>query len=537
MRRMAAARPVIESVNIPAPIGGLNTIAAGSSMPATDCVQLYNMVAAEYGLRSRFGSREWVTGCTGLADNQIRTMLPFTGSAKNGAQDKVFAVTSTGIWDVTASSATPSQVVVFPIQSGDAGKGICHGYVNAAGHWLLYCDEENGYHTYSEASGTWTVVALGGGATEISGVDPAGFAFVMSWKSRLWFVAKDTADVWYLAAGAIYGAATKLSIKAQFRAGGPIIGLWNWTLDGGIGIDDYLVAVSGGGDVAVYKGSDPSSATTFSLNGTWSAGAVPAGRHIASNFGGDLLLLTKSGIRPLSQLVSGGEGSGTYLTAKIANLFNARMLDRSELPGWAIHLHPEDNALIVTVPTTDGANCEQLTFSLWNKSWSSYRDLPLYCACVFGKKLYMGDVDGRVLINDGYIDGVTLADPNAFTVIQWALLTAFQNLGSARMKKVEMLRPTLLCEGSAPTYDVRAKYRYDFSELAPVTDVVPPGGASAWDAAIWDSSVWGGDYQASQSARGAAGMGVDVAVAIRGTAKSRTVLVGFDVMFQQGGLL
>lgn len=527
----------MQAAYIPAPMGGLNTIAAGTAMPEGDCVQLWNMVNGEHGLRSRLGTREWCTGLTGTLDNQVRSELPFAGSSADGTDDKLFATTSTGIWDVSSSSASPTQVLAFTSATGDAGYGVCHAMVTAAGHFLLYADEENGYHVYTSSTDTWAKVALGGGGTEVSGVDPGELCFVMVWKSRVWFVQRDTTKAWYLAAGSIYGTATALDLdrSAQFRAGGELVGLWNWTLDGGIGIDDHLVCVSRGGDVAIYQGSDPSDAATFALRGTWSVGAFPAGRRVATNLGGDLLLLSKSGVRQVSQLVTGGEGSGVYQTAKIANLFNSLTLTRSELPGWALYLHPEDNALIVAVPTTSGNDTEQLSQSLWSRGWSRYRDLPLFSAAVWGKKLFLGTADGRVLVNDGYVDGVTLADPSSYTPVQWSLLTPFRNLGNGRQKQVQMIRPTLLAESTSVFYEAEARYKYDLSEIDDVALGTTYG--DVWDTGVWDTATWSSDYQPTQSATGAAGMGVDVAIALRGTATSRTVLVGMDVLFTQGGFL
>lgn len=537
MMAMPAPQPSLEAVTIPAPIGGLNTIAAGTAMPEGDCPQLFNLVSGEHGLRSRLGSREWCTGLTGALNPEVRTVMPFTGSSANGTKNRLYACTSTGIWAVSSSSAAPSQVLTFGTQTGDAGWGICHAMVTSAGHFLLYCDEENGYHVYTESTDTWAKVAMGGGAGQVSGVDPSTLCFAVVWKSRVFFVEKNTTKAWYLSAGAVYGAATALDLdrSAQFRAGGPLVGLWNWTLDGGIGIDDHLVGVSQGGDVAVYSGTDPASANTFALRGTWGVGALPAGRRIATSFGGDVLLLTKAGIRPLSQLVSGGDGSGVYQTAKIANLFNNLTLLRSDLLGWALYLHPEDNSLIVAVPTESGAATEQLVQSLWNRSWSRYRDLPLYSAAVWNKKLYFGTVDGRVLVNDGYVDGVTLADPTAYTAVQWALLTPFRNYENGRQKQVQMIRPTILSESGRPAYQAQARYSYDLRELSDVSTPSPSG--DTWDSALWDVASWAGDYVSTQMPTGGAGMGVDFAVAMRGTATARTVVVQADVLFQQGGFL
>lgn len=536
-RRRVAARPAtVATTHMPAPTGGLNTLDAAGAMPPEDCIALWNMVPAEYGLRSRLGSREWVTGLDGGAGGLVRSILPFTGSTR--AADRLFAVTPTGIWDVSASTAAPTRVLTFVTPDAElgAGYGVAHAYVTAAGHFLLYGDELNGYHVYSESSASWARVTAGAGAGQVSGVDPGALPFVTVWKSRVWLVEQASARAWYLDAGAIYGAATAFNFGQQFRKGGGLIGLWSWTVDGGQGLDDYLVAISAGGDLVVYQGSDPSSASTFGLKGIWSLPGLPAGRRIATQLGGDLLVLTKSGIRPLSQLVVGGEGEGQYLTAKVSNLVNRLMLTRSGFRGWSMHLHPEDNTLLVLAPTTEGAATEQLVMALWNKAWSRYRGLPMLSAGTWGGKFYAGTPDGRVLVHDGYVDGVRLADANAFTPVQWSLLSSFQTLGNARFKRVQLIRPTLLSEGAQPNYAVQARYRYDFAEAPSVSGTVRASG-SAWDAGLWDVARWAGEYQASQSLGGATGLGTEVAIAVRGQATSRTVLVGMDIAFDQGGFL
>jgi hypothetical protein len=222
----------IQSFYLPGPSGGLNTISPGHMLPEGDCLRCFNLIAGEHGLRSRLGEREWCTGLTGGLTNEVRTLIPYIGSAANGTSNRLFACTSTGIWDVSASSTSPTQLVAFATTSEDAGFGICHAMVTAGGHFLLYCDEENGYHVYTEATDTWAKVAAGAGAGQLAGVDPANVVFVTVWKSRVWFVEKNSARVWYLPAGTIYGTAQKLDLdkSAQFRGGGPVVGLWNWTL-------------------------------------------------------------------------------------------------------------------------------------------------------------------------------------------------------------------------------------------------------------------------------------------------------------------
>jgi hypothetical protein len=360
----------------------------------------------------------------------------------------------------------------------------------------------------------------------------------MGWKNRLWFVEKDTASAWYLDIGAVTGAAVKFNFGARFKAGGDLRGLWSWTYDGGSGIDDALVAVSGGGDVVVYKGTDPSDAATFALSGVWYAGAVPAGRKLCTDFGGDLLFMSSTGIQSMSKLVSGGSAySSQYETARIGNLFNQLQASSSSLRGWSMRIHPKDAALMTIVPVSLGQQTQQLVMSLSTKGWHQYRDMPMgVCAEPWGGTLYFGTEDGRVCFNDGDVDGVLLADPSSFSPVYWSALTGFTNLGSPRQKQVHFIRPTILSQGGNIPHEVAARYRWDLTEIPSITST-PSAGGSLWGTALWDQSVWGGSYSSQQRVAGAYGIGPEVAIAIRGASSSRMTLTGIDVNWEGGGFL
>lgn len=572
--------------HIPAPTGGLNTLAAASAMPDGQCPILINMVGGEYGLRARLGEQEWVTGLGGLP---VRSMLAYKGSAQSGANDRLFAVTAEGIWDVTSSTDSPSLEATFSAATDDSGYGVAHAIVTSGGHFLLYCDEEYGYYVYAETGDTWTrVVATatnawqnthgytagdyvlndsgktyvctqsgtsagsggptgtGTGITDgtctwdyvqavLSGVSPANLVHVTVHKNRVWFTERGSGRAWYLALASIFGTATSFNFGAQFRSGGHLVGLWKWTLDGGAGIDDHLAAIGGGGDVVVYAGTDPSSSSTWAIKGVWPAGALPVGRRIASEDGGDVLIACARGVVPLSRIVSGGaQDPNSYVTRNISNLFNYYFGMYRLNRGWSIRRNPEDNSLLVLIPTTDEQSTIQLALAEGTGGWSIYRDLEMTSAEAWDGKLYFGTPDGSVKVNTGYVDGVTLADPNSFTAIQWSLVTKFHNLGNGRKKRVTDIRPHITTQTAAPSYTVKARYDFDLSEVSAVTDTSTSAG-DLWDTAEWDSAVWSGDYAPSHQVRGAIGCGTHVAIAIRGTATGRTVLVGFDVAFNQGG--
>jgi hypothetical protein len=161
--------------------------------------------------------------------------------------------------------------------------------------------------------------------------------------------------------------------------------------------------------------------------------------------------------------------------------------------------------------------------------------LPIIAAEGWSRKLYFGTTDGRVCTNTGYLDNVNLA-ATSYLSIDCSLITAFRNMGNGRQKQIQIIRPTIISESASVATSTAARYRYDLSEASSPT-AMPSNASNVYDTALYDTALWGGTYQTQQSSSGAAGMGPDAAVACRFSATSRTVLVGFDIVFTQGEML
>jgi hypothetical protein len=528
--RSQPPRPQLaKSGTIPAPVG-INTVDPAMAMSATDAFDLVNLVGGRLGPTSRLGFAEW---CIGMGGNPVRSVLSFAGSV--AAKDRLFACTSAAIFDVTTSSATPTSKHTFGTSNASTGTGIGTGYVTTAGHFYLYCDETNGYLLYTESTDAWTVVAAGAGAGQINGATPANFAFVTAWKNRVFFVEKATAKAWFLPVGQITGTVSVIDFGNKFQHGGTLVGLWSMTIDGGAGVDDYLVAVSSAGDVLVYQGSDPSTADAFSLTGSWYVGAMLPGRRVVTDYGGDVLVASQLGVVPLSRIRSGTIGPDTYATRKVQSLFNQYATDRRSLSGWALCLSPADNALLVNVPIV-GGTFEQLAWSLATPGWSKFSGIPSLSFATWKGDLYFGTSDGRLCKATGGLDDVKLSGASTWREIEWSGLTSFQALGNTRWKQITEIRLRMLTQGAVPGYEVAARYDFDSS----VFSVVPPDplqtSVASWDVAKWDEVVWPGADTPCGSWRGASGMGVHAAIVFRGSSNARTTIMGFDVKWVEGGI-
>ena len=547
-RQAQPAVPPLKQKLVPAPMGGLNAVSSLAAMPANDAVMLVNMFGGDMGLRSRLGYYEHAllgtTEPTVRDTSRVRSLLGFTASLPGDS--RLFAATVNGIYDVTGSTlGVGAPVAAFPSPAGDAGIGACHVVVTSAGHFLAYTDEVNGYYLYK--SGTWYMVgATGDGVPYMVDVgttgdqlDPRAAVFCTVWKHRLWVVERNTANGWYFDLDAIAGPATKFSFAGKFRNGGHLVGLWSWTFDGGIGPDDYLVALSSAGDVVVYTGTDPSIPGAFAVKGSYYIGPPPAGRRVATDMGGDLALIGSNGLVPLSKLVLGSiQGDTTqFPTHKVTPTISRSVSSYGTYEGWCIKVHPSDNCLMIAIPTdTSDPGQDQLVLSNATKGWATYEGLPIACMESFQGRLYFGTADGRICINDGYLDNVLLSDPTTYTEIQFRGITAFDKYGSLRQKRVQFLRCNFTSDGVPPKYMAEARYRFNTTAPSGGTTVSKLTGP-LWDVAIWDTDMWPGaqDFANEQRVVGSTGMGAEVAIAFAGKTTTRAVLIGFDVMYDEGG--
>jgi hypothetical protein len=512
---------------------GINAVSGAAEVAPGEALILANMVPNQYGVHVRKGYRQH---CLPIpAGDGIKTLIPFQDDNSNAPVNYLFAATSDGIYDVTAPGGTPTKVLDFPVKDDKAGWCSWHHYTTVAGQFVLLCDQTNGYYVYTASTNTWAQGSVSSGPTG----GAAAMDFVTVWKNRVWFVEGSSGTAWYLPVGSINGNLAKFEFGNKFKYGGYLKSLWNWTIDGGEGVDDYLVAISSAGDMVVYKGTDPAQAATFNMIGWWYIGKVTQGRRQGDDMGGELLLLSTFGVIQTSKIISGlpATDEGVSISWKINSRINAVLNRGNTVYGWQMVFNPAEQIIVVITPPEVGRPWMQFVYSLTTRAWSQFYGVPMKTAEMFGGKMFFGDNDNIVWTYEGYADNVTLVDPeNNATAVEWECLTSFQNLGSpAQFKRAQFLRPQFIGQ-ARPSYTILA--RYDFDLTAPPGSpayVSPTGGL--WNTGIWDSDQWGGGYIVDQPPFGATGLGRHVAYYLRGRSAAETIHVGTDLMFDTGGLL
>jgi hypothetical protein len=536
-------------------------------MEPTDALELENLIASRVGITVRPGYVNHVINIGDSITTDVRTVAGFrdvTGDQTAAARDKLFAFTDQGIYDVTNSGGSnptlmgiyDASVPATKLTDGWGVKGGIAGWVSYVNfttaaavngkHYLIACDLLNGYHYYDPDGGgagvgRWYKVKEGNsGPGAIEGINPTKLVQVCSWKGRLIFAEGDSSRAWYLTPGTITGTGASkpvaIDMGSRFNVGGWLKGCYTWTYDGGAGIDDFLVAISAGGDVVVWQGISPSDAN-FQIKGVWQLGSVPLGRRIASDYGGDILLLSASGVLPISQLVSGGASDDKYVSYKVQPIVREYFKNHGDEFGWSIHELSSYGLIIINGPPSITGRPLQLAMATQTEAWTVLGDIPSRHWESFRGNEYFATSDGRVCQFVGYTDTQQLAkDSFEESDIIWKGVTAYQSGDApANWKRVHFVRP-LFVASQLPTYDV--KVIFDFATAPPATVDPPPTIAgSKWDLALWDINQWGGSLITEQPVIGAAGYGRWFAVSLSGRSKNETSVVGFDLIGEIGGML
>lgn len=434
-------QPDVQPFTFPASVGGVNAVDSLMMMQPQDCLYTYNLMPSEYGQRLRKGYREWATGCVEdpqRAENvDVRTIIPFESNIQDAANDRLFVVTAEGIWDATLfNTIDPVQEVVFSQTEDPAGYGVhCEFTSDAAGvstrgHYLLYADGLNGIWQYEEATDAWSQPVAGILDTDWYFVDVDGttrlpfpvdnVAFVMVFKQRIWVILEDEDDAWYLPVASIQGELKRFTFGSKMPHGGNLMGLFNWTVDGGDGVDDMMVALSRGGDVIVYQGEDPeitpdgSSQGPWSTRGAWFIGEVPESRRIAIDYGPDLYLLSTFGLTSLNDLLRGAPLTGNTPSRKVNRFLRADVESGKQSAAWQMVSHPGDGFIQIVTPKPSQTPYVQYNMNMQTGAWGFWEGVPIFGADSWNGDYFMGGENGVVYINDGTLDGTEILKPNFF---------------------------------------------------------------------------------------------------------------------------
>lgn len=503
-----AKRAVSQPVSLPAPVGGWNARDALPSMAPSDAVILENWYPATTEVALRDGYTKHATGITG----QVETLMAYSGAAT----DELFAIAGGNVYDVTTAGPAGSAVVTGLSNSR-------WGYCNIATAGGNFLSMANGVDAPRNYNGTaWSTPAITG-VTATTLRDPILYA------ERQFFIQDNTLKVWYLPVDSIAGAANVVDVSSFMTKGGYIVAHGTWTIDAGQGVNDHYVIMTNKGQIIVYQGIDPTSATTWSMVGVWDIGS-PVGRRSLYKYAGDMLIVCQDGVVPLSgALQSSRVQPRVAITDKIQFAISASITDYGNNFGWQLMYVPGINQLWLNVPVQEGQNQQQYAMNTITGSWCNYKGWNANCMEMFDDEPYFG---GNGYVAHAWYGGSD--DGNNITALG---LQAFNNFSSAgRLKRFTMSRPIFRTDGSPAIF---AGINIDFNTDTPITSLnFTPSTFAKWDSALWDAGKWGGALSILQNWQGLNGVGYYGAPIVQTAASGIQVRwVSTDIVIEGGAIL
>jgi hypothetical protein len=484
--------------SLPAPVGGWNARDSIADMPESDAVALENWFPTPTECQLRYGFTKYSTGLP----SQVETIFSYAG----GATDKLFGVSNGAIYDCTAGGAVGAAAV----------SGLTNSrfqYINnatAGGNYLLAVNGADKMRYFDGT--TWSA---DGGTFTVTVADTSNWLSICLHKQRVWAIQKNTLIAWYLPPAAIAGAAVQFSLQPFFKRGGSLAAIETWTLDGGEGVDDYLVFVSTKGEVLIYRGTDPTTTATWQMVGLFDTGSPVGGARCLYKYQGDLLYLNQDGLLPLSKaLLSERVEQRQAVSAKIESALSSAVSTYSTTFGWQMLNFPKQDMLILNVPVAVGSQ-QQYVMNTISGSWCNFTGWTANCWELYQNNAYFG--------GNTYIGKAWDSNADAGSNINSNALQAYSRFGSGNQKRFTMARPIFRSNG-IPSVSASISIDYDQTDNTSPLSYAPTSAAGVWGTGVWGLATWGlGSLTVYKAWQGATGEG------IAGAPRIKTASQGFDL--------
>lgn len=489
-------------------------------------IVLDNWFPTERGLMLRGGAAK--VAKVGAAAKRVFTY-------EDASTSRLFVATSSAIYDVTAFD--PDAVPSADVSSLTGGDWSTQPISTSGGSYLMCCNGLDAPRVYDGSS--WS-------SASITGITASALSFVWLFKERLFFIETGTLKAHFLATKSIGGAIGSdsgtgtLDLGAVFRRGGELLFGATWSLDAGDGVDDLCVFVTDKGEVAVYQGSDPSSASDWSIVGVYDINR-PLGPNASMRAGGDLVIATEVGLVAMSQALQRDRAALgiTAVSRPIEPNWQIHAQSSNAGQPWEIIKWTRENKAFVSIPHS--SDDETYVVNLTTGAWSRYTGWDVQHMATFGDYAYYADTAGDVYrMESGGTDG------GANYVSRFC--SAWDDFKSpARQKQIHLMKATFIALAPfTPKISMASDYTEDFP--TPPNAVGDQPVAAIWDSGVWDVSAWddvSGSYADKKTVttrwRSVSGQGDTFAPQVQITngnnRRPDAELVRIDATYGMGGLV
>jgi hypothetical protein len=485
----ARKRQPAKAVALPPPVGGWDTKNSLADMPAKNAVILDNWFPETEQCTLRGGSVSHATGLGG----SVETIIEHT---KTDGTNKIFGCANGNIFDVTSAGAVGSAVV-----SGLANnKWQFVNFGTSGGQFTLAFNGADTPRTFNGSA--WST--FGG-----TGPTVANCIWANVHHRRVWIGEKDSLSVWYGATNAITGTFTEFPLYGVFKKGGYIMAMGTWTRDSGEGVDDVAVFLTSEGEVAIYNGIDPSTASSWQLVGRFQIGR-PVGRRCMVKAGGDLVMVTEDGFVSAQAILmtDRSQAERVAISQQINDAVNTAVKNYGSNFGWQPLIYPKGQMIIFNIPISVGSTTtsHQYVFNSLTMAPCRFKGLDAVCWGMAGNNIYFGKDDGTVWEFNGVdANGDDIASDGG-SAIEGDGLPAFNYFGAPQVEKAFKLIEIIFDSRGdpAPALDMNTDYQIK-APTGLSTESVSTSGH--WGVSRWGLGTWGTESQIFRGWRGIYGKG------------------------------
>lgn len=325
--------------------------------------------------------------------------------------------------------------------------------------------------------------AITGTLPDGSPLQTSSFSYVWAYKNRLFFILKDSLDVYYLPVDQITGAAALFQMGAEFSLGGKLFIGATWSGDYGNGLNDNCIFVTDEGEIVVYNGTNPASAADWVKIGRYQLGR-PRGPKAFIRAGGDLVFATDIGFIPLTQALQVDYSilSASAISYPIETAWNEAVALRASA-SWDCIVWDSKQMVVVSLPTVNEQRPEMYVTNARTGAWGDFTNWSGTCLEIFQERLFFGSQDGKVI--EAWVTGLDQGLP--FTSTYVPLFADFGDSGAQKIATMARLQ-TRGPHSIQAQISAQENYVVDLP-APPAASPVPVG--SEWGTAIWGTSTWG----------------------------------------------
>lgn len=519
MRRALRADPQTDPsstpVSLPAPVGGWNARDPLAAMPITDAQFMVNWFPDATWVKTRRGSDTYASGLS----NQVETVFAYAG----GANLRILCAVSNIVVNITTVNASGTVGINRTVATGFLNSRFQYTNIGTPGGSFLVAVNGADARQIYDGTNWYAGSASAGSALTIA---PSNIAL---YNRRLFYTETNTLRfLYHNQVNAIGGTVSPFDLSAQMDRGGFLMGVDTWTRDGGNGMDDLICFISSEGQVAVYAGIDPADANNWERLGIYNI-PVPMSYRSTAKIGGELAILTESGIVPLSAVVNGLDQAQSHISAKIDPAIQNAVDQYRANWGWELRYFPASSMLILNIPVASGSAQQQYVMNTNTGAWCSFKGWAANTFAVYNRKLYFG-ASAKVFQADTGTndDGVDVQNDikQAASVFNYP----------GRLKHFKMFRPQIASDGDLP---INMGIDVDFSNAVPSNIPSPtPIPLAEWDVATWDDFFWADDVYSQPRWMAAFGIGTWGQVRMTGAVNTESIQwYGTDIVFEPGEIV